>query len=405
VSPDRGTQVVVQEQSGRSCVAIDGKAQRCHDAVSLAGVTFAVRGGSVAYPARVDGRWVVVHDGRAGPSWDGVGVPVLSVDGGHVAYPVLDRTGWRVVVDDRPGPEFGAIIANTIVLDSTGSHHAYVGQRGDSSYVVIDGVASRGWSLASRPILAGNATAYVARLGAAAMLVTDGRAGPPHDSIGDVAYSPRASTWAYAARDAGAWSVVGGEPGLAPFAEVRELSWPPGRNTSHPAFIGRTAEGEAVIMDGVAPLWHARVSSLAFARVGPRWGYVANDDAVYVDGALRATEPAAADLVISDDGSRVAWVAERGDSTDVVAGDKRHTFDLVIPATLQFLPGRPTWVCLAGDRKRRALFVVVDGRRTDRAFDWEEIVRMSQRADAVGTLRAWVAAEAWVALAAARISR
>ncbi|MEO7367012.1 MAG: hypothetical protein ABIZ36_03585 [Gemmatimonadaceae bacterium] len=407
VSPDRGTRVAVREVRGQSCVTIGSKAPRCHDAISLAGVAFAARGGSVAYPALVDGRWVVVHDGNAGPSWDGVGVPVLSTEGNHVAYPGLDQAGWHLVIDDRSGPAFAAIIAGSIVLDSTGNHHGYVIRRGDSAYVVIDGVASRGWSRASRPILAADAThtAYVARLGTPAMLVTDGHAGPPHDSIGDVVYSPRASTWAYAARDAGIWSVGGDEARLAPFAEVRELSWPPSRTTSHPAFIGRTAEGDAVIMDGVAPLWHARVSSLAFARVGPRWGYVANDEAVYVDGALRATELAAADLVISDDGSRVAWAAERGDSTDVVADDKRHTFDLVIPATLQFLPGRPTWVCLAGDRKRRALFVVVDGRRTDRAFDWEEIVRISQRADAVGTLRARVAAEALVALAAARNSR
>ena len=400
LSPDRGTRVAVHDQKGRSCVAIDEAVVRCHDAVSLTGVTFAARGGSVAYPARVSGRWVIVHNGRAGPSWDGVGMPVLSSDGAHVAYAATSESRWRVVVDERSGEAFDAIIAGTIVFDAAGAHHAYVALRGDSAHVVIDGEVSRGWTAVSRPILAegGARSAFSAKLGDSTMLVIDGRPGPAHEAIGQVVFSIGTAEWAYAARDAGVWQVVTGPTRQGPFDEVRDLSWPENRREGGPAFIARTRDREAAVVGGAALRWHTRVSSLVFARSGSRWGYIADATEVYLDGELLATEGEAADLAIADDGTRIAYVAMRGASVEVVDGAGRHAFDAVVPATLQFLAGRTTWACLVSDRTRRTVFVVVDGRPTNRRLDWTEVVRIVQRPDAPEALRALVAAEAQLAL-------
>src|SRR3954465_6871064 len=138
VSLDRAIHVTVQEQKSQSCVTVGSAAPRCHEAVSLPGMTLSSRGGSVAYPARSGDRWVVIHDGRAGPEWDAVGTPVLNADGARIAYPAMGRTGWSVVVDGDAGVAFDAIIAGTLCFDSTGAHVGYVARRADSSVVVID---------------------------------------------------------------------------------------------------------------------------------------------------------------------------------------------------------------------------------------------------------------------------
>lgn len=401
VSPDRAVQVSVQQQQSRSCVRIGGADPRCHEAVSLPGMTLSSRGGSVAYPARTGKRWVVFHDGRVGPEWDGVGTPVLTPDGARVAYPALGPSGWSVVVDDRAGATFDAIIASTLGFDSTGTHVGYVARRGDSSFVVIDGSESRGWSTASSPVFfdGGAHSAYVGWLDRRAHAVLDGVPGSGHDSIAGAEYSVANSAWAYAARDSDAWHVITGPSREGPFEGVRDLSWPAGRNDTLPSYVARRGGAEVVVLAGVIQHWHTRVSSLAFDAAGRRWGYVADTGDVYMDGALLARETAVGDLVISQDGSAFAYVAARDGSMEIVAGSERRSFDLVVAGTLEFLSGSRSWTCLAGDRRRRDVFVVVDGRRTSHRIAWQELVRIASLPDPPGTLRSVVAAEARLALA------
>src|ERR1041385_9211416 len=93
-SPDLAVHVTVQKQKSLACVRVGAAEPNCHEAVSLEGMSLSDRGGSVAYPARVGQRWVVIHDGRAGAEWDGVGTPVLSPTGARVAYPAEGKQGW-----------------------------------------------------------------------------------------------------------------------------------------------------------------------------------------------------------------------------------------------------------------------------------------------------------------------
>lgn len=401
VSPDLAVRVTVQEQQSRSCVRIGGAAPNCHEAVSLAGMTLSSRGGKVAYPARTGDRWAVIHDGRAGAQWDGVGAPVLNPAGVRVAYPALGPSGWSVVVDSTPGPTFDAIIAGTLGFDSSGVHVGYVARRGDFSFVIIDGVASDAWSVASRPMFFddGAHSAYVGWRDGRAHAVLDGVPSSGHDSIGGFAYSVARSAWAYAARDAGTWHVIAGSSRGEPFESVRGLVWPPGRNDTLPTYIARRGGAETVVLGGVPQRWHTRVSSFASAAAGEMWGYVADTGDVYISGALIATETAAVDLAIAEDGSAFAWVAAREGAVEIVAGRERTPFDIVIPGTLQFLPGSRSWACLAGDRRQRDVFVVVDGRRTSHGIEWTELVRIAGSAEPLATLRSMIAAKARLALA------
>lgn len=400
VSPDHGTRVTVVGRGGQSCITIGAGPAQCHDGVDLA-IAFASRGPSVAYGARVGDRWTVFHDGRAGSSWDGVGPPVLSADGARVAYAASAGGRWRVVVDEMPGEPFDAIVRGTLTFDPSGSRVAYAARRGDSVYVVTDGAVSRGWTRATRPLFDDNGAhvAYGATLGALAMVVLDGSAGPAHEAIGEIALSASPEGWAYGAYDHGAWYVIGPGAVLGPYESIRDLRFGR-RGGAVPSFIARGAGRESAVVGGVSRGSHGHVSSLALDRTGERWGYIADDSAVYVDGTLTAIEKQASELAIAEDGARFAYLARRGDTIEVVDDRGRSRFDLVVEGTLQFLPSTHVWTCLAGDRARRELFVVVNGQRTERRLDWTEVVRFASQPNAQAAVKAWVAAEARLATTA-----
>lgn len=100
---------------------------------------FAERGGGVAWVQQTGSTFRVMHNGRPGPSFDGVGPVVLSPDGSRCAYPALAGERWRVVVDGRGGPEFAAVEAP--VFSPDGAHVAYTASEGDGARLLVDGRA------------------------------------------------------------------------------------------------------------------------------------------------------------------------------------------------------------------------------------------------------------------------
>lgn len=405
VSPDHGTRVLVREGRGGTCVTVAARAphaRRCHDAVNVSGLAFARRGGSVAYAARDGDRWRVFHDGRASAAWAGVGPPVLSADGARLAHAASDGVAWRVIVDGIRGAPFDSVVAGSIGFDDAARRVAYAAWRGDSAHVVIDGIAGRGWRAVDRLGFAPGSgpVAWVGALGDRHHLVVGDSAGPANLAVGEIAWTRAGDRLAYAARADHGWHVVAGTWRSEPYGEVRALAWLGTGDEASPAFVARAGAREAVVVRGAPHAWHGRVGALVVTR-GGRWGYVADGEQVLVDGRPLAIERLVTELAIADDGSRHAYLAAAGDTMLVVDDRGRHRFDLVVDGTLQFVDGTSAWACIAGDRARRTLFVVVDGRRTTRRLDWAELVRLTQRhgerADVA--LRDWVAAEARLALA------
>jgi len=412
MSPDHRTMVTVSSRGGRSCVVVASRPDGCFDGLAVRTLAFDATGAHVAYAARVGARWAVVRDGRAGALWDGVGAPVLSRDGSRLAYPAFANDRWRVVVDDVAGDAFDAILSGTLAFDPTGRRVMYAASRGDSVHVVVDGVTSPAWSGVGRLTFDGEGThfAHAARKGRRWHVVVDGRPGPEHDEIGDVVLDSASPSradpgsrvqLAYAARDSGRWRVVADGIASAPFDAVRALGRPP--NGEAIAFVARLDKREAVVRGGRIDRWHDAVEPPAFSLDG-RWGYVAHDGdsvSVMLDGRVAARAPWATDLAFGR-GARQAYVTTDGDRMVVVDEVARHAFDLVVTGTLQFVGDGTAWACLAGDRARRELFVVVDGVRVGRPFDWSEIVRRMHDTDGAALVRGWVAAEAARAMSTAR---
>jgi hypothetical protein len=397
LSPDRSTMLTVVARGPWACVSIGDRPDACYDGVSIDGVVFSERGQHVAYSAQAGTRWTVVRDGVPGAMWDGVGTPVLSSDGARLAYPALDGEHWRVVVDSDAGPPFDAIISGTLGFGVDGRTFGYLGQRAESVYAVVDGAIGEGWNEATRLTLGANGrSAYVARRGPLTTFVLNGERGPWHDAIGDFAVADDGAPWAYAARQQMSWYVIDRYSRWGPFDSARAVAFVP--ETGALSFVAHTNGSEIVFLDGVEVRRHDSVDSPVFSRSGAHWGYVAQHQGralVFIDGALLAEEDNASDLVLSGDGRRFSYLARRGTTTEIVDERGRYRFDFVIDGTLQFLSdGR--WTCLAGDRTRRQLRVIVDGAASSRVVHWSELVTLARRGQERG-LRALVAAEAKLA--------
>ena len=393
VAPDHRTVVTASTHRGKSCVTVDTRSDGCFDALALRTVAFGERGAHVAYAARMRDRWVMVHDGRAGGSWEGVGAPRLSPDGVRLAYPALDNGKWRVVVDSTPGQPFDAILSGTLTFDSIGRHVAYAASRGDSVVVVVDDVASRGWSGVRQLTLSGEHVSYIARLGTRSRVVVDGWDGPEHREIVAIAPDAAASHVAYVVADENRRRVVvEGVPAAAAFDSIRSLVYPRGAVAS---FIARRGGRETIVRGEQVAEWHDAIESMAASPDG-RWGYIARDGdstSIIIDGARVAREAMAMDLVFGNAKRRAYIVADSVRST-VVDEHERYVFDFVVAGTLQFVRGGTAWACLVGDRTRRELFVVVNGERIGQPFDWSEVARRMQQDGAVKAIRAWIVAEA-----------
>jgi hypothetical protein len=400
-SPDHRLVVEARARGGRSCLVLPRGREACHEAIALGAVTFSDSGGHLAYPARLSGRWAIVRDGRPGRPWDGVAAPLFATGALHLAYAALDSGRWRVVLDDQAGTAYDSLFTGSLVFDRGGRRLGYVAQRGDSVYAVVDGVESRGWDAVGRLTFSadGRRYAYVARSGPEAVVVVDDRPSEPTEGIGDMALSDDGDHVAWTALAQGRWSIVVDGLPIATHDAVRALGFAGGGGT--PMWVGRDSGRERVLRGGEAgPAWDS-VAAPAWSASGERWGYLGFDTAgaaVVLDGAVVARETWAGNLVIAAGSGRVAYLARRGDGTAVVDEQGAHPFDLLVDGSLLFLRDGRTWACLAGERRRRRLFVVVEGVAERPRFDWAENVRLLARDPSGRSLRAWVAAEAELAL-------
>lgn len=84
---------------GGSRMVHDGK--RGNPYQGIGGVALSPDGSRIAYGALLDGKWRMVENGVDGESFDEVGDPVFSADGRHLAYEALTGKRWHIVLDGR----------------------------------------------------------------------------------------------------------------------------------------------------------------------------------------------------------------------------------------------------------------------------------------------------------------
>ncbi|TKD13232.1 hypothetical protein [Polyangium fumosum] len=441
-SPDRSHHIEVLESAGKQRVRVDGVDGAAYLGIGIESLVWSADGRRLAYPARREKGWSLVVDGRAGPTFDGVGEVVLSADGAHVAYAAHRRGVWFVVLDETPGPAFDAILEGTMLFGQ-GGRFAYVGKTGGSVRAVVDGVPGPRYDGigALRFSEDGAAVAHVGRRGEEAFFWMNGRESPPAEAIAHHALGPRGGRHAYVAKRNGQWRVTVDGIESAPYARISEVLFSKGG--AHVAYAGRRADGEVLVLDAVegppyeeiapgslvfgaesGPVayaarrgrgWHIVVNGEegsaydavdrpVFARRGTKFGYVAASRGarfVVIDGREERPFAWAGDLTFSADGRYHAYLADDGERMRVVHDGASTSFDSVIAGTLVHAEEGPGWACLVVDKAARKLFIVIDGAKK-RPLDAEELAAaMTQpkfearfaRAEDAELLRRWVAAE------------
>ena len=246
----------------------------------------------------------------------------------------------------------------------------------------------------------GRSAGYIARDGDRARLIVDGSVRGDHDAISEFRFSPSGRDVVYLFLDGGAWWVQDRDTVRGPFPAVRALSY--ANDGSGLTFVIRDGDRERVARGDDYGPWFGSVDAPVFDTLGERWGYIGQDSThsvIFLNGAEASREEWATDLTLSDDGSRYAYVAQRGALTYVVHDRGERGFDVVVPGTLMFTAYQGRWACLAGNLDREELFVVVEGISEARPFKWLEVGQMitggggTVGPDPEESLRAWVSAE------------
>jgi hypothetical protein len=134
-----------------------GETSSDQGATSIFTIVFNEVGGGVAYTALKEGKSYVVHNGKAGKLFHGVGTPVLNSDGKRIAYGARENDHWRMVTDGREGKVFDKV--GDPVFSPDGKHIAYAAKKGEKWHLVVDSTMSAGSaSISGKPVFSSDST-------------------------------------------------------------------------------------------------------------------------------------------------------------------------------------------------------------------------------------------------------
>jgi hypothetical protein len=427
---DRRHRIEVVERAGLSYVIIDGQRRAAYHGV--AGWSIALAGDHVAFAARVDDRWRVVVDGRAGEDWDEIGGIEILPDG--TAIYIAARAGrWHVVVGRTTGPGFDAIVAGSLrftsdhvayagrrgtqvhvvhdgrehrgfdgvgqlELSRDGSRSIYAGRRGDDAYVVVDGVERSRWGAVSRLTLGPDTHwAHAASEGHGWRLVVDGHVGPVVDSIRSIVFRDDGSQVVWTAMIEGIAVLSLDEHPIAALSLPARFALRPSRAGQELAIayvIDAGAKQQRVVVGTqVGPIFD-EIGTLVWSFSG-RLAYTARRDTkwlVVVDGSEQDGGDRVGPPTFSLDGERVGFIATRGKASYAIVDGAAHRFDLVFEDSITFSSDGAHWAVIAGDVAREQLFIAIDGDRQRVVLSAREIYSAATAHDPE-VLRAWIAAE------------
>jgi len=219
-SPD-GTRLAYVGAQGRDdrtrCqVFLDGRkiGEYSGDLYAVMFMTFSDDGKHFAYKADLEGRTVLVVDGKDKTElldgevyWD----EELFERSARLRYDRRKDGKVTVVLDGKSGPAYDEILSDVRFSDND-SHFAYVAKKGENNVVVVDGEESPEydsvWSHSFQISRDGRTHAFAADEGKKSFAVVSGRAHLKYDFVGPTQINPDGKTVAYIAKKDKQWFLV-----------------------------------------------------------------------------------------------------------------------------------------------------------------------------------------------------
>jgi hypothetical protein len=362
---------------------------------------FAERGAGVAFAVDVDGKTQVLHNGRAGKPYAGVGTIALSPDGSRCAYAALIDGKWRVVVDGVEGERgFDAVWRPAFSPD--GKHVLYQALAGERWLLAVDRTVNAGTPKRNRsPEFSADSSRVAFRDevgddGEGKLVVTDLKLERPvvvaervSSMVVDASRSKIGAVFA-TAEGQGVLTVTFDRPEQARkgalYRAVHDLVLAPDGGAV--AYVAERAGQRLIVLDDRELPVQADMLLFPTVRPGGKavGAFVASGGAVrfaqfFAEGAPEAAYEEVEGLVYSDDGRSHAYAARRGPSWVVVVNGKEGPpFDRVVSP--QFTPSGKAVVYRARQSGRR--FVVVadlEGKTTRQHPPYEQVFPVLFTAD------------------------
>jgi hypothetical protein len=352
-SPDGSHVGIVARIDGRATVFLDGRQGAPYEDVR--GLTFRTGGSGYAFVARKNGAELVVGDGAEGGQYDAVGTTLFAPDG-RVVYSARRGDKWVIVVGSRET----AVAASSDplpILSPDGRRIVFAGQR---------------------------TGAGKSHLRACSLELTACVDAPDHDGLTAATRDGSGLHLAYVVEDAGRQAVASvtlDDPGLVEkrsgaYDGVATIALSDGGG--HLAFLASSGADTLLVKDGVEiPLPGAETTlELVVARSGRALCSVIVKGKVvaFLDGKRVGGEyEGIYSPIFSPDGSRFAFVADRGPKSFLVVNDgEGPSFDKVVNP--RFTPDGTRIVYRARSDGRRFVVVADPGAKTLREHTRHEAV-------------------------------
>jgi hypothetical protein len=348
---DRPSEVELADASGRPRVRVRETIIGFNDpSMNEESFVSSPDGKRVAYMIMAGEGLAVVVDGVQGESFEGIAAKSIafSPDGKHLGY-VGTRPGKQFVVLDGHMHEYLAVSKQGIVFSPDGARSGWVAVREDSTQVaVVDGVESAPYDAISTQGVVfspdGKRYGFSASSAEKYLVVLDGEEGPLFDSIASLRFTLGGRALYVARRDGKWFAVIDGVP-YGPYDELQSL-------------------GKPGLSGGTAP----SIEAFEVSADGSRVGFIAKRGEgwiVVVDGKEHGPYERCVGLSISPEGSRVAFLASRGDGWFMVVDGEELSGQTL--ESLSFSPdGKRLGTVARRGEKRFAIIDGVEGKEYDR---------------------------------------
>ena len=340
-------------------------------------ITFARTGKGVVYIVGRDPRISVVHNGKKGSLYEGIGSVAVSPDGSRAAYSAMADGKWYMVVDGKAGEPYTMVEGPLFSPD--GRHIAYQAMKNDLWHLVVDATVNPGTKARNRELEFSGDSQHIVYIdtddkGTRRLVVSDIAFNKKHiiapGVISITLNSDRTAVAAISRNSAGRERVIQfnvSNPDAvtkgAEYDKVINAEFAPTR--SDLVYFGRRQgklyvvfkDSEEILPDGVMPenpVIHHAGTSVGVLMSANNKVYLYE---MFRFGGRRGNEYDEAEwLVYSSDGSISAFAARKGKSWSIVVNGKEGPgFDRVV--TPKFSPDGKYLVYRA--RRLGKRFVVV----------------------------------------------